>query len=152
MTKFLGERGYDKTMTCRRDRLPVGVDKKFFHHIKAVQVNQVSRVARFEHPVVAVKHVNNPPDSGKSSYSLVHVSFQSTGSCNISTVNSLSEVQLYVSERERGRGEQKRKWVIEMNEGRAVYLKPYSAVDKIDQMLKEWYIYSTFAGSGGMPL
>ena len=27
-----------------------------------------------------------------------------------------------------------------MNEGREIYLKTYSAVDKIDQMLKEWQL------------
>ena len=29
-------------------------------------------------------------------------------------------------------------WAIEMNEGRELYLKTYSGVDKIDQLLKEW--------------
>ncbi len=35
----------------------------------------------------------------------------------------------------KGRGQQKRTWGIEMNEAQETYLKNYSAVDKIDQML-----------------
>jgi hypothetical protein len=34
--------------------------------------------------------------------------------------------------------QQKRTWGIEMNEARERYLKNYSAVDKIDQMLLGW--------------
>ena len=41
-------------------------------------------------------------------------------------------------EREKGRGSGKRKWDIEMNEARELYLKMYGAVDKVDQMLKDW--------------
>jgi hypothetical protein len=37
-----------------------------------------------------------------------------------------------------GRGQQKRTWGIEMNEAQEMYLKNYSAVDKIDQMLLVW--------------
>ncbi len=68
-------------------------------------------------------------------YILCHVSFQSTGGTNISTVNALSLVDLYVRDRSKGRGQQKRTWGIEMNEAQETYLKNYSAVDKIDQML-----------------
>ena len=66
------------------------------------------------------------------------MSFQSTGGTNILTVNALSSVDLYVRERKKGSGNQKRTWAIEMNEARETYLKTYSAVDKIDQMLLEW--------------
>ena len=48
----------------------------------------------------------------------VHVSFQSTSSCNITTVNSLNDCRFYVRKKERGRGENKRLWGIEMNEAR----------------------------------
>jgi hypothetical protein len=63
-------------------------------------------------------------------------SFQSTGSTNITTVNALNRCGLYVHERTRGRGEKKRVWGIEMNEARQLYLTTYSAVDKIDQLLR----------------
>ena len=51
-----------------------------------------------------------------NNYTLCHVSFQSTGGTNISTVNALSLVDLYVQDRSKGRGQQKRTWGIEMNE------------------------------------
>jgi hypothetical protein len=38
----------------------------------------------------------------------------------------------------KGRGQQKRTWGIEMNEAQETYLKNYSAIDKIDQMLLGW--------------
>ncbi len=84
---------------CRHNRLPKSVPRKYFNFIKAEPVNARSKVARFEHPIVAVKHVKHQ-DSGtvndKKDYVLCHVSFQSTGGTNISTVNALSLVDLYV--------------------------------------------------------
>ncbi len=53
-------------------------------------------------------------------------------------VNALSLVILYVRDRNRGRGQQKRTWGIEMNEAQETYLKNYSVVDKIEQMLLGW--------------
>ncbi len=50
----------------------------------------------------------------------------------------MSEIQLYVREKSRGRGEQKRKYAIEMNEPRDVYLGMYSSVDSVDHLLKNW--------------
>jgi hypothetical protein len=55
-------------------------------------------------------------------------------------VNALSNVELYVREQNKGRGRNKRTWGIEMNEARETYLKTYSAVDKINQMLLEWEV------------
>ena len=136
--RYLGEDGWKSTMTCRRDRLPKEVNKKYFHFEKTTTVNHRSKVARFEQPIIAVKHVKQNKNSDKHDYTLCHVSFQSTGGTNISTVNALSSVDLYVRERKKGRGNQKRTWAIEMNEARETYLKTYSAVDKIDQMLLEW--------------
>ncbi len=71
----------------------------------------------------------------KKDYVICHVSFQSTRGTNVSTVNALLLVDLYVHDHSKGRGQQKRTWGIEMNEAREIYLKNYSAVDKIDQML-----------------
>ena len=136
--KYIGEKGYKATMTCRRDRLPQTIDKKYLHHKKDISVDYRTKAARFMHPIVAVKDVLQPPGSEAKDYSLCHVSFQSTGSTNISTVNALDKVELYVRKRCKGRGKTKRTWGIEMNEGRESYLKNYSAVDKIDQELGEW--------------
>ena len=79
---YLGERGYKATMTCRRDRLPEGIPKDAFHYLKGIKVDQRTRVARFEQPIVAVKHVNQKEGSEKKNYTRTHVSFQSTGGTN----------------------------------------------------------------------
>ena len=138
--KYLGERGYKATMTCRRDRLPEGVPKSAFHYLKGIKVDNRTRVARFEQPNVAVKYVKQEEGSEMKDYTLTHVSFQSTGGTNISSVNALSENVLYVRERKKCRGEQQRKWGIEMCNARELYLKNYSAVDKIDQALINWRV------------
>ncbi len=108
--RYLGEGGWKETMTCRHNRLPKSVPKKYFNFIKAAPVNARSKVARFENPIVAVKHVKQPDskrpnsDTEKKSknYILCHVSFQSTGGTNISTVNELSSVELYVRDQTHG--------------------------------------------------
>ena len=143
--EYLGQRGYQATMTCRRDRLPdLGqggkLNKIFFNYVKGRTVDHRSKVARFEQPIVAVKHVSANQDTGTRAYTLTHCSFQSTGGTNISGVNALCKVGLYVRERNRGRGDNKRRWAIEMNEARDTYLKTYSAVDKIDQTLLNYNI------------
>ncbi len=134
---YLGEGGWKGTMTCRRNRLPKAVPKKYFNFIKAAPVNARSKVARFEKPIIAVKHVKQPDSdtvNEKKDYNHCHVSFQSTGGTNISTVNALLLVDLYVQDCSKGRGQQKRTWGIEINEARETYLKNYSAVDKIDHI------------------
>jgi len=118
--------------------------------LKECKFDLRSRVARFENPIVAVKHVVSTTPREKD-YTIVHVSFQSTGSTNIQCVNVLRKVSNFVRRRERGRGDNKIVWAIEMNEGREIYLKTYSAVDKVDQMLTEWQIdYISWKCSGGM--
>ena len=71
-------------------------------------VDQRSKVARFEQPIVAVKHVPANPETGMRPYTLTHCTFQSTGGTNISGVNALLEVmcvrEIEVKERIRGDG------------------------------------------------
>jgi hypothetical protein len=136
--RYLGEGGCKGTMTCRRDHLPKSVTRKYFNFIKAAPVNTRSKVAQFEQPIIAVKHVKHQDSdivTVKKDYVLCHLSFQSNGGTNISTVNALLLVDFYVCDCSKGRGQQKRTWGIEMNEAQETYLKNYSAVDKIDQML-----------------
>ena len=116
------------------------IPKIHFHGKKGVDINARSKAARYMQPIVVVKHVTPPAGSGGKPYTVAHVSFQSTGGTNITCVNALRELKLYVRERAKGRGESKRIWAIEMNEGRELYLKTYSGVDKIDQALKEWHL------------
>jgi hypothetical protein len=97
--RYLGEGAWKGTITCRRDRLPKSVSKKYFNFIKAAPVNARSKVAQFKKPIVAVKHVKHQDSdtvNEKKDYILCHVSFQSTGGTNISMVNALSLVDLYV--------------------------------------------------------
>jgi hypothetical protein len=90
---YLGEGGWKGTMTCRRGRLPDPVPRKYLNFIKTSPVNARSKVAQFEQPIIAVKYVKHQGCdrvTDKKDYILCHVSFQSTGGTNISTVNALS--------------------------------------------------------------
>jgi hypothetical protein len=139
--RYLGEGGWKGTMTCRHACLPKSVPRKYFNFIKVAAVNARSKVARFEQPIIAFKHVKHQDRdtvTEKKDYVLCHASFQSTGGANISTVNALSLVDSYVRKHNKGRGPHQRTWGIEMNEALETYLKNYSAVDKIDQMLLGW--------------
>ena len=124
---WLGTNGFGATMTCRRDRLPAKVKGEFLHK-KKTDVTVRSKVARFLHPIVIVETTDT--------YQRVHTSFQSTSSCNISTVNALSECKKYLRSKERGQSDRKRKWVIEMNDARALYLATYGIIDNVDKMIK----------------
>ena len=62
--------------------------------------------------------------------------FQSTSSCNISTVNALPGFKVDVAKRERGVRENKRTWGVEMNAGRSLYLGTYSIIYIIYHLIK----------------
>jgi hypothetical protein len=84
------EKGFGLTMTCRRDRLPDKgvIDSKYWHKEKT-DSGPRPKAARYEQPIFAIKRVGN---------SLIqHTSFQSTSSCNITSVNALNEIGLYVT-------------------------------------------------------
>lgn len=134
LMNWLGQKGFAATMTCRRDGLPKDVPKKYFHHEKGPS-DLKSKVARFEQPITAVQHFPAFPDEGKKAFTRTHVSFQSTGATNISTVNALNSSQLYAVVKQRGIGDEKRQWGIEMNEARLLYLKTYGRIDTIDSLI-----------------
>ena len=131
--EWIGQQGFGATMTCRRDRLPPSVPAKYWHKQKT-DTSLKTKVARFLEPVVAVKTVQSEGTHEK--YRRVNVSFQSTSSCNISTVNALHQCKLSVTKRERGMSDNKRSWGIEMNAARELYLKTYSRIDSIDHLIK----------------
>jgi hypothetical protein len=138
---WLGEKGFAATMTCRRDRLPFEVPKEYLHAKKTVS-DARSKAARFNEPVTAVKQtLFTLDDTLRMPYKRVHVSFQSTSSTNISTVNALNSNKLFVVKKERGQGPSKRKWAIEMNEARQLYLKSYGRIDTIDSLIRSCHIY-----------
>ena len=66
--------------------------------------------ARFFETIVAVKNDSR-------FFHRVLVSFQTTSSCIIASINDLNECTNFVEMREKGRGNHKQQWVIEMNHG-----------------------------------
>jgi hypothetical protein len=136
---FLGGLGLGATMTCRQDCLPKEILEMYLHKKKTDSLPRPN-AARFFNPMVAVKDVAAVDD--KKGYRRMHTSFQSTSSCNISTVNALISCNMSIRRRERGRGENKRYWGIEMNHhARSLYLRSYSRIDCIDHLIKNTRIF-----------
>lgn len=136
---YAGKKGFGLTLTTRRDRIPARI-KQFCHHLKEQLKGVALRRAKqmkYEQPIVATKEVEADLETGDKAYVKTHVSFQSTGCTNISGVNNLPSVSLYVTQKSRGRGEMKRVWGIEQNEARQTYLSFYWAVDNLDHMIQE---------------
>ena len=133
LLNWIGENGYGCIGTCARNVLPKDIDKRYLHSVKHTSGCKISKVARFTHPIVAVKETNG--------YQRVHVSFQSTNSTNITTVNCLNECRLFIEMRERGKGVNKRRWGIEMNDSRRLYLSSYFRIDVVDHLLKNAAIF-----------
>jgi hypothetical protein len=70
------------------------------------------KAARYEQPIFTIKPVDE---------SLIQrTSFQSTSSCNLSSVNASNELSMYVGCKQRGRGMKKQQRGIEMNESCAL--------------------------------
>ena len=130
--EWMGQEGFGAILTSARDRLPGDIPSQYLHKAKTLPGNKAAKLAKFVQPIVAVKNSTGP--TGK--YQRTHISFQSTSSCNISTVNAMNEVYNFVELRERGRGDDKRFWVIEMNHARRTYLSTYNGIDVLDHMIK----------------
>jgi hypothetical protein len=116
---YMGNQGFGTLMTCRRDRLPGGIPDTFLSK-KKTDTGERPKVARFNFPIVLVYK--------SDVYQGVQVLFQLL-------VNSLPKTSLYVAQRERGRGEQKRHWGIEMNDARELYLKTYGIINTLDKYI-----------------
>ena len=125
---YAGEKGFGLTMTCRRDRLPEGVKGEYMHKKKTDHVTDRTKVAKFIEPVILVQEKND--------YEVVLTSFQSTSSCNIMSVNAISENKNFIEARSRGRKQHRRIYAIEHNLSRLIYLKTYSRIDSIDHLIK----------------
>ena len=125
--EYAAQEGFGLTMTCRRDRLPAGVPRKYFHH-KKTPVTHRTRAARFEHPIVAVKQI--------AQSWMTMISFQSTSSCNFASVNAINSVSLFAHTKQRGREDRRKQWAIEMNEGRDLYLRTHGVIDRMDHLIK----------------
>ena len=127
-------------MTTRRDRLPAGPKSRYWHKKGTSPADKKARVARFLQPIVAVKKVLFDVNSRHKSYTQVDCSFQSTSSCNITTVNALNSCEFFAVPKQRGQGKYKRHWQIEMNEARQLYLNTYHKLDVLDGKLKRCHI------------
>ena len=133
---YAGKKGFGLLVTTRRDRLPKQV-KSHYLHKKKTDSSLRTKIARYLQPVVAVKSIPG------ENYEIVHTSFQSTSSCNIMSVNSLSENKNFVEARSRGRKDNKRIYGIEQNHARLLYLNTYSRIDSLDHMIKNCKLFYT---------
>eukprot|EP00536_Pseudo-nitzschia_multiseries_P014796 jgi/Psemu1/40169/gm1.40169_g len=109
--------------TVARNKLPKGVPSKYFHkEVIADYTKKYARVARMCNPVTLVKEA--------------------------STADGKKGNSLYVRCKERGRGDQKWCWAIEMNHARELYLNTHEKLDQIDAAIsranilyKSWKYY-----------
>ena len=122
------EQKFGMTSTVRRDRLPENIPSKYLCKEKT-NSSARPKAARYVQPVVAVQKYAGGTQ--------VLTSFQSTSSCNIMCVNALNACSLYGQEKERGRNQYKRRWLIEMNDARKVYLTSYNKVDVLDHYIQQ---------------
>ena len=105
-------------------------------------------MAQFFHPVVATNNTEKvvekiTGDDGKEveqvinkAFQCVNVSFQSTSSCNIITVNYLNSCRASAMLTSKGYFDNIRYWVIEINNSRQIYIGTYSFIESIDDLIK----------------
>lgn len=124
---FAAETGVGLTMTCQRGRLPKGIPLKHWHKISAPVQTPCARAAQWEHPAVAIKH--------HAGSTLQCVSFQSTSSCDIVSINTFNGVSLFTQTKSRGQKDNKQQWGIEMSEARHLHLNTHGKMDSIDHFL-----------------
>jgi hypothetical protein len=92
-------------------------------------------------PVIAAGNEDANVQPTEITWTRVHVSFQSTSSTSISTVNAFNKNKLAVRMKERGPEKTKVKWAIEMNEAHQLYLASYGRIDTIDSLIKNCSIF-----------
>lgn len=130
-----GESGLGAILTNARNRLPCDIESIYLHKEKSnPTANKHAMAARYFEPIVAVK-------DDERGFQRVHVSFQSTSSCNIASVNALNECSSFVELQEKGRGNSKQSWVIEMNHARHLYWATYCWIDILDGFIERCHIF-----------
>jgi hypothetical protein len=92
----------------------------------------MAKAMRYQNQIVGVRQVK--ATQVPKAYIENIVSLQSTGPTNISGINNLPSLQLYVTERVRGRGGGV--WAIKQNEARETYLNHYFGMYVADHMIK----------------
>ena len=93
-----------------------------------------AKAERFFATIFAVKNYSR-------GFQHVHVSFQPTSSCNIASVNDLSEFTEFIELREKGRGKYKHQCVIEMNHDRRIYLATCCWINVLDGRIQNNHIF-----------
>ena len=92
------------------------------------------KAERFFEPIVAVRN-------DLRGFQRVHISFQSTSSCNIASVNALNECTNFFELHKKGRCNHKRQWAIDMNHARRIYLTTYFWIDVLDGRIQNDHIF-----------
>ena len=107
---WLGGNGFGATMTHRRDRLPGDIKVSTS---KKTESSEKKNVARLFYPIVYTNNTEKEVEkitSGdgeeiehitRKAFKRVHMSFHSTESCNISTINALNYFKTSAMIRER---------------------------------------------------
>ena len=124
-----------------RNRLPKDIEPLYLYKEKTNATIKQTKAARFFEPMVAVENYSR-------GFQQVHVSFQSTPSCNIVSVNAHNECTNFFEIREKGRSKHKQQWVIEMNHARRIYLAIYYWIDVLDVRIKNAHIFTEFGSIG----
>eukprot|EP00536_Pseudo-nitzschia_multiseries_P005825 jgi/Psemu1/13658/gm1.13658_g len=90
---FFNWLGFGMIGTVAQNRLPKTVEDKYFHkeNLSSASAKRCLRIARLCNPITMVKEVPACAEAGRftKGYRHIHCSFQSTGACNIGSVNSL---------------------------------------------------------------
>ena len=100
-----------------------------------------TKAARFFESIVSMKN-----DS--KGFQHMHISFQSTSSCNTTSVNALNECTNCFELREKVICKNKEQWVIEMSYYRRIYLETYLQIDVLDGNFKMINFYTEFGSIG----
>ena len=104
--------------TNERNRLLKYIELIYLHKENTNATMKHTKAVQFFDSIVAVKNDSRGLQS-------VHISLQSTSSCNIASINALNERTNFFELQEKGRGNHKQQWVIEMNHARRIYLETY---------------------------
>ena len=135
--EWIGKNGLSCTTICCRDWFPKDIPKQQLH-LKKTDTSLRTKVARFTEPMIAAKEHKEPISNGDERilYQQAHISFQSTSSCKIATVNALNSCKSSLKARKREKNDKKRNWVIEMKDTLELYLSTYENIDNVDKLIK----------------
>ncbi len=119
IAKYMGEEEFGYTCSTQRDRFSSVLDKNYLNASKLTDTSSNHlKFACYENLIFAVKHVKSMVYT--KAYTHCLVSFQSTGTTNITFITALPSCKLYATTKEQGQGKNKQTWGIENNEGQTI--------------------------------